>query len=109
MKLVLYSDHYTTNWRDDKGYKKMTLLKEEKKHLLKELSDKESLLNQNKILVKTVEDYLQGYTIVNPIFLYTMLIKEVYVNQNEIDIKVSMFDYLTDIEKEFIYQGDAIA
>lgn len=109
VKLVLYSDHYSSDWKDDTNYKKMTLLKDEKIHLLKELSKKESLLHHNEKLVKSVEDYLQDNSKVNPAFLYTMLIKELYVHQNEIDLKVAMFDYLTDIEKEFIYQGDVIA
>ncbi|MGF6947704.1 DNA invertase Pin-like site-specific DNA recombinase [Neobacillus sp. B4I6] len=108
-KIILNMDDYSKNWKEDPQYAKMTQLKNEKAFLLEELSEKEDLLEENKTTVKAVEDYLLHQSGANPALLYTLFIHKLYVYQSQIDIEVTMFDYLKDIHTDFIYQGDEIA
>jgi DNA invertase Pin-like site-specific DNA recombinase len=108
-KLILNADDYSSDWKDNLEYKKMTSLKHEKSILLKELTEKECLLQENKEIVEAVESYLHNRSKVNPTLMYTMFVNNLYVYQNEIDIEVSLFDYLKELQKDFIYKGDEIA
>lgn len=108
-EILLNMDNYSKDWKDDPQYKKITQLKTEKKFLLERVSEKEHILQKNKTVIAAVEDYLHHQSEINPFLLYTMFIHKLYVYQNEIDIEVTMFDYLTDLQTDFIYKGDEIA
>jgi DNA invertase Pin-like site-specific DNA recombinase len=108
-KIILNTGDYSSDWKDELQYKKMTRLKNEKCILLEELTEKECLLQENKKIVEAVESYLHNRLEINPSLLYKMFINKIYVYKNEIDIEVSMFDYLKELQTDFIYTGDEIA
>ncbi|MCM3585552.1 recombinase family protein [Mesobacillus maritimus] len=107
--IILNMDDYSNDWKKEPNYKRMAQLKHEKAFLLEELSDKEHLLLENKMVVEAVEDYLHSKSEVNPSLLFTMFVHKLIVYQNEVDIEVSMFDYLKDLKTDFIYKGEEIA
>jgi|GEM_PF-4579077 len=107
--IILNTNDYSSDWKENPQYKKMTDLKQEKNRLLEELSEKEHLLQENKTIVAAVESYLYNQSDLNPSLLYTLFIHKLYVYPNEVDIEVSTFDYLNDLQTDFIYTGDEIA
>lgn len=107
--IILNMDDYSIDWKNDPQYKRLTQLKNEKIFLLKELSNKEHFLSENKIIVNTVKKYLHSQSEINPSLLFTMFINKLFVYESEVDIEVSMFDYLKDLQTEFIYKGEKIA
>ena len=108
-KIILNTTDYSSDWKDNPQYKKMTSLKQETNRLLEELSEKEHVLQENKAIVAAVESYLYNHSEMNPSLLYTMFIHQLYVYPYEVDIEVSTFDYLNDLQTDFIYTGDEIA
>ena len=108
-EIILNMDEYFESWKEDPHYAKMKKFKNEKAFLLEELTEKEHLLKENKMIATSVEDYLLHQSDANPALLYTLFINKLYVYQNQIDFEVMMFDYLNDIQTDFTYKGDEIA
>lgn len=109
MEEIVLDVGYSTNWKEHAEYQKTILLKKEKEKLLNLLTEKKSLLQDNKEVVDAVKDYLHNYSDVNPSFMYSMFIKELTIFREGIDVEISKFDYLTDLETVFVYKGDITA
>ena len=109
MEKIVLEDDYTTDWKEYSQYQKTLLLKKEKVKLLGILSEKETLLQGNKEIVEVVKAYLHDYSSVNPAFIHSMFIKNLYIFRNEIEIEISKFDYLKKLDSVLIYKGDEIA
>ena len=109
MEEIVLDVGYSTNWKEHTQYQKTILLKKEKEKLLNFFTEKKSLLQDNKEVVDAVKDYLHNYSDVNPSFMYSMFIKELTIFREGIDVEISKFDYLTDLETVFVYKGDITA
>ena len=109
MEKIVLDIGYSTNWQEHAEYQKTILLKKEKEKLLNLLTEKKSLLQDNKEIVEAVENYLHDYADINPSFMYSMFIRQLTIFPEGIDVEVSKFDYLTDLETVLIYKGDITA
>lgn len=109
MEKIVLEEGYSTNWKEHSEYQKTVLLKKEKENLLNLLTEKRSVLQENKEVIEVVKDYLHDYSDVNPSFMYSMFISKLYIFREEIDVEISKFDYLTDLETVLIYKGDVTA
>ena len=109
MEKIVLDIGYSTNWQEHAEYQKTILLKKEKEKLLNLLTEKKSLLQDNKEIVEAVKNYLHDYSDINPSFMYSMFIRQLTIFPEGIDVEVSKFDYSTDLDTVLIYKGDITA
>lgn len=109
MEKIVLDVGYSTNWKEHADYQKTILLKKEKEKLINLLTEKKSLLQDNKEVVEAMKDYLHDYSDINPSFMYSMFIRQLTIFREGIDVEVSKFDYLTDLDTVLIYKGDITA
>ncbi|MBO9131246.1 recombinase family protein [Bacillus sp. 165] len=103
-KTILEIDDIS-KWRDNPGYIELIKLEEIQKNLLSQLEIKKQLLLENESLVDLLKKYLHKCRQSNSFFLTSMLIKKVFVYPNEVNIEVSKFDYLHDLQTQYIFNG----
>jgi hypothetical protein len=108
-ELILDTDQYSADWREDLRYKKLSRLGQESNKLLKAINEKEHLLQENKAISEAVENYLHDSAKVNPSLLCSMFIDQMLIYQDEIEIEVFTFDYLQDVQTKIYYKGEETA
>ncbi|WP_153464411.1 hypothetical protein [Sediminibacillus terrae] len=108
-EFVLSSNQYSEDWKLDSRYKKANHLREEKQKLVDDLSEKESLLENNKEISQIVEKYLNNRSRVSLSLLCSLIIKKLIIYKEDIDIEVFNFDYLQNMQSELVYGGDESA
>jgi predicted site-specific integrase-resolvase len=105
---IILENEELTNWRNNPEYEKLSKLENQKVQLLSELSTKQELLLENEYLTNLVKEYLNDCREKNLFFLISMLIKCLYIYQNEVDIVINKFDYVKALNKLFIFKGDEL-
>jgi DNA invertase Pin-like site-specific DNA recombinase len=93
------------DWKDHTQYSRLKRLEAEKCALLDELANKEALLTNNRSIVEEVKKYLTKRLTDNPSLLCTMFINKIKVYPDEVDLEAHLFDYLFDIQTDFVYTG----
>ncbi|MFT8320834.1 MAG: zinc ribbon domain-containing protein [Bacillus sp. (in: firmicutes)] len=106
---LLLNTATANDWKRSDEYKKLSQLKEEQHLLVKELEEKEQLLEENKEVVDAVNKYLHDRCKLDPSLLYSMFIKDVFIYEDFIDFEVCKFDYLENMQSDFIYKGEHLA
>ncbi|WP_310262887.1 recombinase family protein [Fictibacillus barbaricus] len=104
-ELLLASSDYNPNWESDIKYKKLEKLKFEQGALLEALEEAENHLADAKRLSKEFESYLLDISEPKLAWLFSLFVHKIHVYPEHVDIEMVKFDYLTEIKKEFIYQG----
>jgi DNA invertase Pin-like site-specific DNA recombinase len=108
-ELILDTEEYSGDWKNDLKYKKINQLKTERESLLEELNTKENLLHDNKKIGEMAKENMINGINNNLTFIYSMFVSNLYIYHNLIDVEVFMFNYLPEIQSELIYQGGEIA
>lgn len=106
---LLLNTATANDWKRSDEYKKLSQLKEEQHLLVKELEEKEQLLEENKEVVDAVNKYLHDRCKLDPSLLYSMFIKDAFIYEDFIDFEVCKFDYLENMQSDFIYKGEHLA
>jgi len=109
MEQILLNTDNLSDWKNSKEYEKASMLKAEQQYFLSHLNDKEQLLEDNKEVIEAVKAYLHDRNEVDPSSLYSMFIKHVFIYDDVIDFEITKFNYLVDLQTDFIYKGDVTA
>ncbi|MFJ7735611.1 recombinase family protein [Lysinibacillus sp. NPDC097287] len=102
-KIILNNDDLY-NWKEHPLYLPFVKLEQELNELQSTITETEKLLIDNKKIVTDLTDYLNSGKISNPSFLYSRLIKSLYVYVNEVDMEISLIDYLKYLPTTVIYE-----
>ncbi|MFS0637940.1 recombinase family protein [Mesobacillus foraminis] len=108
-ELVLEFDDYSAGWKDDPRYKRKQLLKQEYQNCLEQIKENQNALQKNKSIIKVIEGALINQSNVNPSMLYDMLINGIGIHGDHIEVDVFYFDYLQEMDKEIIFEGEDTA
>lgn len=108
-ELVLESDDYSASWKDDPRYKRKQLLKQEYQNCLQQINENQDSLQKNKSIIKVIDGVLINQSHVNPSTLCDMLINGIWIHGDHIEVDVFYFDYLQEMEKEIIFEGEDTA
>jgi DNA invertase Pin-like site-specific DNA recombinase len=105
-ELVLGSAAYSADWKKDPMYKRKQLLKQEYHNCLEQIKDNQKALRNNKAVIKVIEESLIKQNNMNPSLLCDMLINGIWIYGDNMQIDVFYFDYLEEMEKEIILEGE---
>jgi DNA invertase Pin-like site-specific DNA recombinase len=108
-ELVLGSDDYSADWKQNPMYKRKQLLKQEYHNCLEQIKENQNALQKNKSVIKIIERALINQSNMNPSMLCEMLINGIWIYGDNIQVDVFYFDYLEEMEKEIIFEGEDIA
>ncbi|MEY2195339.1 recombinase family protein [Neobacillus sp. BF23-41] len=108
-ELVLGSDDYSADWKQDPMYKRKQLLKQEYHNCLEQIKENQNALQKNKSVIKVIEEALINQSNMNPSMLCDMLINGIWIYGDNLQVDVFYFDYLQEMEKEMIFEGEDIA
>jgi DNA invertase Pin-like site-specific DNA recombinase len=108
-ELVLGSDDYSAGWKDNPLYKRKQLLKQDYYNCLEQMKENQEALHKNKSVIKVIEGALVNQSKMNPSLLCDMLINGIWIYGDNLQVDVFYFDYLQEMEKEIILEGDATA
>lgn len=106
-KIIFETDDFTS-WRENPHYVELTKLENIQKNFLNQIEEKQDFLLENENLVKLVNDYLHKCRESNPFFLASMLLQTLYVYPNEVNIEVAKFDYLSDLQTQYVLKGEKL-
>ncbi|TSB45578.1 recombinase family protein [Alkalicoccobacillus porphyridii] len=106
-KVILETDDFT-HWRQNPHYIELTKLEKTQMDFLNQIEEKQALLIENETLVRMVKDYLHKCRKSNPYFLVSMLLGKLYVYPNEVNLMVSKFDYLSDLQTQYVLKGEKL-
>ncbi|WP_409291122.1 recombinase family protein [Peribacillus sp. SCS-37] len=107
-EIVLGSDDYSADWKDDPIYKRKQLLKQEYQNCLEQIKENQHALQKNKSVIKAIQGALVNQSN-NTSMLCDMLINGIWVYESNIQVDVFFFDYLQEMEKEIIFEGEDTA
>ncbi|WP_179951875.1 recombinase family protein [Bacillus sp. TE8-1] len=96
------------NWRAHPLYKELSTLEATLESLLAQFATAKRLLLDNENVAKLLSSYLSSCKELNPFFLYSMLIKNLYIYQNEVNLEINKFDYVQDIYTQYFFKGGKI-
>jgi hypothetical protein len=108
-EFVLGSDDYSADWKQDPMYKRKQLLKKEYHNCLEQIKENQNVLQNNKSVIKVIEGALINQSNMNPSMLCDMLINGIWIYGDNIQVDVFYFDYLQEMEKEIIFEGEDTA
>ncbi|MDN4526398.1 recombinase family protein [Fictibacillus fluitans] len=102
--LILSTNGYSPHWKDDLAYKKLKRSKEERELLLKGLDEANEYMANQKNMREKLETLLTDRLKENSPWLFSLFVRNIVIYPNSLDVEVSNFDYLTDLQKEFVYE-----
>jgi DNA invertase Pin-like site-specific DNA recombinase len=108
MEEILLNEESVSGWRNNPHYDELSKLEAKRNEQLLELISKQNILIENKEIVKSIQSYLSDCSSMNPFFLTSILINNLYIFHNKIDIEANKFDYLKNLKKEYTYKGDEL-
>ncbi|WP_025118636.1 recombinase family protein [Bacillus sp. H1m] len=105
---IILSGDDLRNWKVNPLYKKLSTVEATLESLLSQVATTKELLLDNEKVVELLRRYLSDCKEVNPFFLYSMLIKNLYIYQNEVNLEINKFDYVQDLHKQYFFKGGKI-
>ncbi|MEH6904738.1 recombinase family protein [Neobacillus drentensis] len=108
-ELVLGSEDYSADWKQDPNYERKQLLKQEYHNCLQQIKENQNSLKKNKSVIKVIDQALINQSNMNPTMLCDMLINGIWIYGDNIQVDVFYFDYLHEMEKEIIFEGEDTA
>ncbi|MBD3108058.1 recombinase family protein [Bacillus sp. AGMB 02131] len=102
-EIIIHNDNLQ-NWREHPRYQELANIESKVENSLAEIRSTEKLLIDNENIVKLIKDYLINSKVSNAYFLFSMLIEQIYVYQNEVNLVINKFDYISKIQEQYIFE-----
>ncbi|USY55873.1 recombinase family protein [Bacillus sp. 1780r2a1] len=102
--IILENDDLV-GWKLNPSYNELLKLEDYEQQLLKNITEKEELLLENKELSNLTKNYLTNSKEKNFALLVSMLIKRLDIYPEKIVITLNKFDYLSHLEPNYTFEG----